>query len=895
MISEPLRAVALLYDDDAYVETLRAARRLRGDGRAVGLMGRQVAGKEFLKACLDHGSWTELAALVRDPRSAESLKALWRAKAWRPHARRLRIVDERQFHHNFLKNPPAPILHLPCPPDSRYVWARQACAPHAFGLTGVTHTLCSLEAVRQICDYVTAPFEPFDALVCTSTAVLAMVHQVTESYAEHLHHRHGGHPTVGLRLVHIPLGVDTDRYRPPTEEERARERQALGIDADDVAVLFVGRLSHHAKAHPFPMFEGLARAAREAGQKVHLILAGWAANPTVHQAFVDGARLFAPGLQVRFVDGESPEQRFAVWRAADLFTSLPDNIQETFGLVIAEAMACGLPVVASDWNGYRDLVVQGETGLLVPTAMLAGANRHTTSRLVLGEINYDHFVAECSQTTVVDPIAAARAYRELLTDPLRRRAMGEAGRRRALERFTWQRVIRQYEALWSEQAALRLEYQRHAEPGVASGGPALYPEPQRTFHVYPTTLIDAVDRVAADPSGLERLDTFLATPLTHHVGDRRVCDRSILAQILATAASGCSIAELDSVFERAGVEDEMGRATLAWLLKYGLLRAEELTTASPGSVTGCRVPGFRRDSPGCERAQEGGSKLCFVTTCMGQLSYLAGTLGSLVAQPYCSCVVVDYSCPDRCGDWVLEHHPAVRVVRVGNRIDFDRAVARNLGAAAASAPWLCFVDANIRIAPNFAETVLPRLGPGCWFGPDSTLEGTAGVFICARDDFLRAGRYDEVPVCWTEADDDLRDGLELAGVRRATFPAALLQNIAASEVHSERSDLVEPPLQHAINRVYRISKRDTARLRGNALVLSMRQQLYRTVTDIVTAAWSEGKPGDLSVRLPFGIVPGGWSLPRSLSYRLVKEAPLTESPAEPSPSQTAVLETGEPP
>src|SRR3954449_12334539 len=95
---ELLRAVSLFYDDDAYVETFRGSPGRRREGRPVGLMGRQVAGKEFLRACLEHGSWTELVALVRDPRSVESLKLLWREKSWRPQVRRLRIIGEGQFH-----------------------------------------------------------------------------------------------------------------------------------------------------------------------------------------------------------------------------------------------------------------------------------------------------------------------------------------------------------------------------------------------------------------------------------------------------------------------------------------------------------------------------------------------------------------------------------------------------------------------------------------------------------------------------------------------------------------------------------------------------------------------------------------------------------------------------
>ena len=156
--------------------------------------------------------------------------------------------------------------------------------------------------------------------------------------------------------------------------------------------------------------------------------------------------------------------RYAVWHAADIFSSLSDNIQETFGLVIVEALASGLPVVASDWDGYRDLVTDGETGLLVPTVMIPGATADATARLVLESHSYDHYLAECSQAVAVDCAATARAFTRLIADEAERRPHGHRGRGTALQKFSWAEVIRAYEELWREQEERRDRETKQARP-----------------------------------------------------------------------------------------------------------------------------------------------------------------------------------------------------------------------------------------------------------------------------------------------------------------------------------------------------------------------------------------------------------------------------------------------
>ena len=268
-----------------------------------------------------------------------------------------------------------------------------------------------------------------------------------------------------------------------------------------------------------------------------------------------------------------------------MFVSPSDNIQETFGLAVLEAMASGLPVVASDWDGYRDLVEHGKTGFLVPTAMVAASTSTVTARLLIGDLDYDHFLAECSQATTVDSRAMAAALEKLLDEPELRRRMGAAGRDRALKLFAWRSVIRSFEELWlsqeSERSALCVLRPRLLDGSEVKDQPPIH-LPKQTFAGYPSRRLDAYDRLMPAPGNSDRLDILLAMPLTHHAPGRRVANTELLQGALALAP--CSIEDLDRFWSDHGVEHGLGRSTVAWMLKYDLLRADFNDSRPGGSL-----------------------------------------------------------------------------------------------------------------------------------------------------------------------------------------------------------------------------------------------------------------------------------------------------------------------
>jgi hypothetical protein len=231
------------------------------------------------------------------------------------------------------------------------------------------------------------------------------------------------------------------------------------------------------------------------------------------------------------------------------------------------------------------------------------------------------------------------------------------------------------------------------------------------------------------------------------------------------------------------------------------------------------------------------AQLTFVTVCMGRLAFLRQTLGRMAAQPDCATVLVDYSCPEHSGDWAEANVPAVRVVRVPGRSTISVSAARNAGAAVVTTPWICFVDADIVLNPAFAPTVLPQVRPGTFYRPHPERMGVVGTFLVTREDFARAGGYDEVLRCYGEDDYDLYDALRFAGVHQRRYPSALVTHLDhGHDLRTARHEFTEHRLGVVINRLYRVVKWELARTRGAALSADARAGLYAEMFATVPGA-----------------------------------------------------------
>jgi glycosyltransferase involved in cell wall biosynthesis len=174
-----------------------------------------------------------------------------------------------------------------------------------------------------------------------------------------------GLPKDRFRL--IPYGVDLERFRPASDEERAALRREIGVAPEAVMILFVAFFSR--EKCPDVLFEAWARLAAEGDASSVLVFVG-ATRSSYHEVdetLAEGIRRDAERMgltgRIHFVEPTREIEKYH--RAADIFV-LP-SVREGLPNVVLEAMACGVACVVTRLPGVSDLLIDdGTSGLLVP-------------------------------------------------------------------------------------------------------------------------------------------------------------------------------------------------------------------------------------------------------------------------------------------------------------------------------------------------------------------------------------------------------------------------------------------------------------------------------------------------------------------------------------------------
>lgn len=543
------------------------------DPKTKGINGRRVAGESFLRGFFTHGDVTEFVSFSHAQSDHRAFADLACSVGVTRPLRAARLDTPKSL-------APVEVVSYPAPIHTTELWRR---APHggaAWALCGITHTTATRAVMQTVFDMRSAPQMPWDAVICTSRAVQASLRRLMELAEAHLAERFPGAVLPARPLLPvIPLGVDCAAHEPDiTLGQGLRAR--IGAAPGDLVAVTISRLTPDEKFDPLPLFLALEAAATdwqaEGGGRMHLVLCGQFSEAHWEEAFAAAAARLMPSCGYHALDGGDPDERKATLSGGDVFVFPIDNLQETFGLAPVEAMAAGLPVIVSDWDGMKDTVTP-DVGFRIPTELpRQGLSAYVSLRFLGGTDTYLQYLGQMSAMTPVDVGALARALGLLARDPDLRARMGAKARDHARRLYDWSAVIPQMQALWGEQAAM-LAHAR-AKPGASGPAPLdpglipVCPGVDQMFAAYPTRFAPVERRLAA--TGLSGRNPVGETlRLRNYAQRRRMLEDparidAILSGYAASGPEGATEAEISSALR---LPHAMVARVALWLLKYGYL------------------------------------------------------------------------------------------------------------------------------------------------------------------------------------------------------------------------------------------------------------------------------------------------------------------------------------
>lgn len=527
-------------------------------------MGRPLANEGFLKALLTHGSYDTYEFFCSDVYHMDKFSEKIRTMIEDPHLLS-RVQTSLQIAlSESIKSQTYNIFHLG---DFTYfmpylIDIRNRYSRNPFPVTGVTHSLDSVHMNLRYIELTIAGLAPFDGIICSSHCAKDSVRKGLTRVSELLAKRTDKVFNIDARMEKIPLGIDDVFF---DENDKNSARAYFSIPENMTVALSVGRLSLRKKNDWSPFLELLARMYSKGGlDNLLFLIAGGAAETDINLLESLISRLSLKNRVLLFPNFD-PEIKTKLYKTADFYISIVDNFQETFGINIIEAMASGLPIIASNFSGYRELVRDGEDGFLIPTLWLNELPEFLKE--TLGILDPSVSKLYLSQTISTDLDELQNAINKLYNDEKLRTVMGQAAAERA-QSYRWKNIIRQYEAFWSD---LANEAKKECYINSKAGSDILVGDFQNTFSHYPSDIISDNDALSLTEVGRSvQKDTF---SLVKYDDMAAILFPELERLILDTLSeSDQSIGSLKSAAsDRLQATEGQTCFHLQWLLKHGAI------------------------------------------------------------------------------------------------------------------------------------------------------------------------------------------------------------------------------------------------------------------------------------------------------------------------------------
>lgn len=448
------------------------------------------------------------------------------------------------------------------------VYLRNQYAKNKFPITGLIHSLNGMETNYHALKILVAPLASYDTIICSSKAGKKVVENVFDELAITM-----GKDTNSLNYKGsysiIPLGINENFLE---KLDTSISRKQLSISQDSLVFLSLGRISPQTKYDPYPMLQTFKRLCLQfPKQNLELIIAGGASDTqiSITKQMIKELEL---NNSVRIITNFDSDIKQALYSASDIYLALSDNLQETFGISVIEAMGAGLPVVVSDINGYKELIDQGEQGYKISTMW----TDQFDMAIYADFMNFETMQLMLAQCMVIDTEEVFTKCSKLITDIVLRNTMGNKGVEKVKSNYLWSVIIPQYEKLWDQlfdKAQNDSSIVEHRDNPFVNKYLSL-------FNHYPSTIISDTCSVVVTEFGQTCLKQT-NIPAQYNDISTLIDTAKIISMLETLTQKTLTVGEMIKLNETLSIG--IVKYSLLWMAKYGLItiRPSHLSCINP--------------------------------------------------------------------------------------------------------------------------------------------------------------------------------------------------------------------------------------------------------------------------------------------------------------------------
>jgi glycosyltransferase involved in cell wall biosynthesis len=413
-------------------------------------------------------------------------------------------------------------------------------------ITGVTHSLNYGDDYLHFLNMLLLEPTGVESIVCTSFSAKKVLTKMFAQFSSMYPQIKNSKPPV---LSVVPLGISEKLFDKLNKNTCSKEPKK------SIEIIYLGRINSLVKADLRPFFSVIKKLANEFST-IKYTIAGGVANGQENELELLKREIISHDLQdvAGIIPNCSEEVKIELLNRADIFFSPVDNFQETFGLSVIEAMASGLPIVCSNWGGYKDIVNDGENGYLLKTNAyeLPEVDAHYAPSM-------SYLPFDFSQRIFVDLSDCYDKLKKIINDEGLRKKMSEKSRELS-QKYLWNNIIKQYEELWNELHNREVKLNSESRSGISQA---------KIFEDYIYDYIKMDSSLKLISNNIKDIKLPMIHPFL-----KKLLNHSYLEEIIKKFLENSLLSANDLMKDMKIQKDDL-TFHLSYLLKYGVLKRNE--------------------------------------------------------------------------------------------------------------------------------------------------------------------------------------------------------------------------------------------------------------------------------------------------------------------------------